>query len=285
MSRFLATLTAVSIGVFLTLFNTGGSLAREEVGLQVSPTVISPTIAAGDETRETVVLHNLSGRALGIRAKVELSGVEGGGVTAGVEPAEMTIAAGESVPVSVRVAAGREAGAGRVDGTILFLAVPAREQDVSIAGQVGVNLEIEVIVPVDQTIFHTPHLVDAGSPILFTVAGRNNGRFPTRMAGGMEYSGLLARDRKLSAGSGELAVGESTSMRLVWADTPAFSLGRVTLFIDTGVGAPVEHKAWLIIAPWRFLLALAAVSLAAAAGMFASAGVANVLPPNWRKGQ
>ena len=285
MSRFLSTLTAVIIALLLTLFIAGGSLAREEVGLEVSPTVISPTIAAGDETTETVTLRNLSGRALGVQARVELAGVEGDGVTAWVEPAEMTIAAGESVPVSVRIAAGRETGARRVDGSILFLAAPAREQDVSIAGQVGVNLEIEVIVPVDQTFFHTPHLVDGGSPILFTVAGRNNGRFPTRFIGGVEYSGLLARDRKLSAGSEELAVGESTSMHLVWEDTPAFSIGRVTLFIDTGVGAPAEEKAWLIIAPWRFLLALAAVALALAAGMFASPGVANVLPPNWRKGQ
>jgi len=267
----------------LSLAAVSPGAAADEVTLQVSPTIINPVIVPGDETSETITLTNLSGRELDVQGMVEMNPGGDESIEVGIEPAGMSIAAGQEQSVTLGITVDEDASAGSLKGRVLFKAAPLREQDVSISGQVAVNLDVDVIIPVDQVSFDSPHLVEAGSPVLFTARGRNNGRFPVRLTGGVDYSGLLVRDFSMTAESGELAVGESADMVLAWHETPAFSLGRVRLFLDSGAGAPVEEKAWLIIAPWRFLLVMAAVALALVAGMAAVPAIAKVLPPNWRK--
>lgn len=255
-----------------------------EIGIEISPTSLTPTIAVGDETREQIRIRNSSAAEMLVtaRTRVQDSG-SGDDLQLEVYPAEIRVAPGDTAEatLSIKVAPGAESGSSKA--AALFLAEPLTERDVSIAGQVAVNVDVALIRPLEAVSLTTPRFSDANGTMTFAARARNNGNFPTALKTTVSLTGLFADDLVLKASSDQLAVGEEGAVELEWTDTPAFAIRRLHHSVSTGVGAPVENDGFLIIAPWRLALMLLVIASATLTGIFLTPLITNVFPLNGRK--
>lgn len=113
--------------------------------------------------------------------------------------------------------------------------------------------------------------------------GRNTGNFTTKLQGDARIAGIVWGDVDLQAASGLLEVGETASLQAVWDETPLFAIKRVTLDLSSGIGAPVEQKAFLVIFPWKLTLMLVLMAAIAASGAGFQPKLAKVFSENGRR--
>ena len=260
------------------------TLAQGEMGIEISPTLVSPVMAIGDETHEVITIRNSSTEEVLVSSRVQFADEAGrDALQIEVLPAELTIAPGDSAEATLWIRTSPDADVQTRKAMTLFLAEPLAEQDVTIAGQVAVMVEVSMIRPIDLVSFSAPRFSDSNSTLLFTAEGRNNGNFPTTLESTVRITGPFADDVILTASSGELAVGETGVVELEWSETPAFALRRVHHKISSGVGSPVEKTSLLIIAPWRLALILLVIAAVIVAGVLLRPLFPNVFPPNGRK--
>ncbi len=239
----------------------------DPISIEVSPTQVTMVMAAGDETVEVVQLRNRSERVTHVTTLVE-PGAEAQDLEVEVEPAEIKMAPGESAEAQIRVRAPAAADAGSRRFAVLFRAEPGTGGEVSVTGQVKVELEAQVIQPVAEAELAAPYLVDWGSSLRFMLSGRNRASYPLRFHGRVKFNGLF-REQSFAADSETIGVGERGGVVIDWENPPAFAVGRVTMSLETGTGVPLEERHLLIIFPWRYTLLSLCLAAAAAAGFFA----------------
>ena len=243
--------------------------AQTGVSMSVTPTQISPLIAAGDQTGEKITITNRSAAAITVTGGPDAAGQPGDGVSVNVQPSHITLPPGAAAAVTVRISVAADAPPGSVRCLVAFRGMPSGGNDISVIGKVGVVLNVDVIRPVVDTSFAAPLLIDGGDQAVFSLRGRNNDRFPVRLTGSVSTGGLLG-GASFSVQSGEVAGGQSAVMHDVWHDPPLIGIGWVTLRISSGVGAPAESRSLVIIFPWKFALMLAGLAAAAAGGFIIS---------------
>lgn len=183
----------------------------------------------------------------------------------------------------IRIHVPDEARTGHRLSSVLFDAASSTVRDVSIVGQVGVALGMDVIRPVSDVTWSFPRIVDSTDPVVFRMECRNTGNFTTQLEGTVDISGMFEGDNRLQAASDPIAIGETASLQVIWDETPLFAIKRVTLGISSGIGAPVEQKAFLIVFPWKLTLMLALIASIAAAGARFTPFLAKVLNRNGRR--
>ncbi len=258
--------------------------AQGDMAIEISPTLVSPVMAVGDETREVITIRNSSTDEMLVSSRVQFADEEGPKVLKiEAQPQELTIPPGESAEVGLWIRVSPDAEVQARKATVLFLAEPLSERDVTIAGQVVVLVEANIIRPIDKASLSAPRFSDANGALLFTAEGRNNGNFPTRLESVVRITGPFSDDIVLSADSAELAVGETAVIELEWSNTPAFALRRVRHTLSSGIGVPVERTSVLVIVPWRLILMLCVIAAATAAGALLLPVFTNVFPPKGRK--
>ena len=256
--------------------------AGPQVSFSVSPDTIDRTIAVGDETRETVTLHNLSTVEIVVKAH---SGPRDSEEAPGIslEPGQISLKPGESAPVIIRVAIPDNAQPGRQLSSVSFEAASSAGRDVAIVGQVGVALDTQIIRPVADVNWSFPRIIDSTDQAVIGMEGRNAGNFTTRLEGKAKITGIFGDDISLIAVSAPVKVGESVFLQAVWDETPTFSMKRATLDLSSGIGAPVEKKATLMIFPWKLSLMLILIAAVAVAGARYQPRIANVFSSNGRR--
>ena len=247
------------------------SQAKNSVGISVTPAEISPTIAAGDQTGESVTITNRSGVAVTAAVQPEAGGQPGGGVSIAAQPTRINLRPGESAAVAIRISTATQAPTGSVQGFVAIQAQPFGGGEIPVGSGVDVVLDVNVIQPVAGAGFSAPLIVDGGDPAIFSLRGSNNNRFPARLDGSVIVSGLLS-GTGLSGQSRELASGQSADLREVWDDPPTFGIGRVTMRLSAGAGSPVRSTALIIFFPWKLGLMLAGLAFTATAGFFLGRG-------------
>ena len=162
--------------------------AAREVSIGVSPTSINSTIAIGDGTSESVTLQNLSADEIAVNIHPGAGG--GPGEPAVVtDPGQISLRPGASAQVSIHITVPDDAPPGQWHGAVLFDAASAAERDVSIVGQVGVAVDLDLIRPVTEVSWNLPHLIDSSEPAVFGMAGRNTGNFTTALQGEADIRG------------------------------------------------------------------------------------------------
>lgn len=276
---FVAIITTVSVMVFLAAH----ALAQGEIGIEVSPTSVSPTMAVGDETRELITIRNSSDTEMLVSTQSQLAeGVSDEDLKLEIQPAEIRIAPGDSAQAALLIEVAPESEARNSRAVAFFLVEPLNGRDVSISGQVAVTVDVKVIRPIEDVNLSTPHFSDANGSLLFIAGARNNGKFPTRLQSRVSLTGLFVDDVNLTASSDELAVGEGGSVEVEWPEPPAFAVRWVHHSVGTGVGSPVEEDGLLIIAPWRLALMLLVVAAAVTVGAFIPPAFTNVFPTKGR---
>jgi hypothetical protein len=267
-SSFLTFLISLaSLALLLVLITPLLASARNGVGISVSPTHISPTIAVGDETSEAVTLINSSTDRVSVKSHPDFDNsgpAEAPSVW--VEPGEVFLDPTRPVTVTVRVSVPPGTKPGQYQKFISFDVQPSAEGNVAIVSQISITLDINVIQPIEEANFYLPYLMDTGQPVVFSMSGRNRGNFPTRLSGTVKVAGLLGNTVELQAQSQIVAIGEEAALTAVWDDPPLMGFKKVTLTISTGVGSPVEHQSFLIILPWKFLLVFLSLLFTAGAG-------------------
>jgi len=257
--------------------------AASEVGFMVSPTSVNSTIAVGDETNESITLQNLSTEEIVVNAHVSANGDNGEPVIS-VEPTEVSLKPGGSAQVVIHVDVPADAQTGKRVSAVLFDAVSSNVSDVSIVGRVAVALTIDVIIPVSDVTWSYPHIIDSTDPVVFQMEGRNTGNFTTRLEGKVDISGLFS-NRTLKATSDPVVIGETTQLQVIWDETPLLAIKRVTLDLGSGIGAPVEQRAFLIIFPWKLTLILMLIVVIAVAGARFQPFFPNVFSRKGRRGE
>lgn len=285
MSRSLKLSLAVSIFVACMATMTATALAGTDAGLNVSPTHLAPVISAGDTTRETIMLQNSSGEEMIVRGSINSSTLEGSDITeTRIDPEQISLKPGQtsSITLNIYVPAGVEAGQHR--SLLLFDVIPASGRDVSIVGQVAVVMDIKTIHPVDDVRFTFPHIIDSTDTARFTLQGRNAGNFPTRLQGKVDIDGLLGQNLVLKTASENITIGQSGTMDVVWDESPLFGVGKVTITLGSGVGAPVEQSSWFLIFPWKITLMTVFIIVTGVAGVRISPAFAKVFSQKRRKG-
>ena len=247
------------------------SQAKNSIGISVTPAEISPTIAAGDQTAESVIITNRSGVAVTVAVQPGAGGQPGGGVSIAVQPTRLNLRPGQSATVAIRITAGAQAPPGSVRGLVAIQARPSGGGEISVGSGVDVILDVNVIQPVVGAGFSAPLVVDGGEPAVFSLRGSNNNRFPARLDGSVSVGGLLS-GTGLSGQSRELASGQSADLREVWSDPPTFGIGRVTMQLSAGAGSPVRSTALIIFFPWKLGLMLIGLAFTTTAGFFLGKG-------------
>lgn len=265
MSRILKPAVITIISPLFLLLPASTAWPAEDVGFQISPTSINTTIAVGDDTNETITLQNSSTEEVVVKAHMDASGNPAEPIIS-LEPDQLSLKPGESAQVVVRLQIPDEMQPGHRLTSVLFDATATSERDVSIVGQVGVVFNIEVIRPVADVSWSLPHLVDSSDHVVFGMEGRNSGNFTTKLQSDARITGIVWGDVDLQVSSAPLPVGETASLQADWDEAPLFAVKRVTLDLSSGIGAPVEHKALLVIFPWKLTLMLALMSAIAAVG-------------------
>lgn len=269
LSLLIFLMSLASLALLLVLITPLLASARNGVGISVSPTHISPTIAVGDETSEAVTLINSSTNRVSVRSHPDF---DNSGLaetpSVWVEPGEVSLDPSRPVTVTVRVSVSPATKPGQYQKFVSFDIQPSAEGNVAIVGEIGITLDINVIQPIEEANFSLPHLVDTGQPVVFSMSGRNSGNFPTRLSGTVKVAGLLGNTVELQAQSQVVAIGEEAALAAVWDDPPLMGFKKVTLTISTGVGSPVEQQSFLIILPWKFLLVFISLLFTAGAGAF-----------------
>jgi hypothetical protein len=258
------------------------SLAHGEVGIEIKPTHIAPTIAPGDETTETISLRNVTDEQLNVEAEIVPGADEAGGISIQLEPNQTSVDPGSTVELGLKITALPDSVSGERHAGVLLMAQPTGRHDVNIAGQVNVDLDIKIVVPLQETAFSVPWFVDADSPVSFRMEGRNSGSFPASLMGEVQLSGISGKET-LNSESGELAVGETGTIDLQWDKRPAFAIKNVRLTLSSGVGSPVEQERLMIIFPWRLALMGMIIMAVAALGAWTDAYFANDFPQKGRK--
>jgi uncharacterized protein YfaS (alpha-2-macroglobulin family) len=239
--------------------------AIAEVGIEVSPTHLSPTIAVGDNTTETITLHNLSPEEVTV---IAFSRQEGAGARADIslDSERLTLPAGATGAVKVGLRIPSEAQPGQIRAVVDFEIEPAQSSEVAVVGQVEVAFDIQVIRPLAEVEWSWPRFVDSGDTARFWMKGRNTGNFPTRLTGTATIKGLLFGTTELQAESKNLAIGQDGEIELSWPDPPMFGIKRVTLSLSAGAGSPVQKDFLIVILPSRLPLIGLLISLAAVSG-------------------
>ncbi|RJQ44258.1 MAG: hypothetical protein C4534_06775 [Gaiellales bacterium] len=256
--------------------------AAAQTGINVTPTHIPATIAAGDETREKVSLRNLSAGEVEVEAVVEQGQGEGPLAAVSVAPARIRLAAGESAEVEVHVAVPSDAGVGRGEAYIFFNVADASAGNVAIIGKIRVAVEMNVIRPVSEADFSYPLIIGSG-PVTFTMRGRNTSEFPVAMDGRIVLESLLGEDVELVSSSRQVSNDESFELQAVWQDPPLFGIRRLKLSLSSGVGAPVTKTSYILIFSWKLVPALFLLVAAAAILIKKKPAIANVFPGKWRQ--
>jgi len=259
------------------------SLAASDVGFRVSPTSINSTIAVGDRNSEVVILQNSSSEEIVVRSHVHFAGAQDS-VEIVPEPAEVSLQPGGSAQVVIHIGVSDEAQPGQQAATVSFDAASSSTRDVSIVGEVGVAIGVEIIRPVSDVTWSFPRFVDSSERVIFQAKGRNTGNFTTRLEGSADISGMFEGNNSLTAASGPISIGESADLQAVWDETPLFAIKRVTLDLSSGIGAPVEQKAFIIVFPWKLTLMLFLILAVSAAGGLLQPFLAKVFSSNGRRG-
>lgn len=275
MSRIHKLAVITIIVLFCLLLPVSIARPAQDVGFRVSPTSINTTIAVGDDTNETITLQNSSTDEVVVKAHMDANG-NSAEPNISLEPDQLSLKPGESAQVVVRLKIPDETQPGHRLTSVLFDAAASSERDVSIVGEVGVVFSIEVIRPVADVSWSFPRLIDSSDQVVFGMEGRNTGNFTTKLQGDARIAGIVWGDLDLQVASGPLAVGETASLQAVWDEAPLFAIKRVTLDLSSGIGAPVEHKAFLVIFPWKLTLMLALMSAITAAGARFQPSIAKV---------
>jgi hypothetical protein len=272
----------IIISVACILLLATSAYGATDVGFRISPTSINSTIAVGDETNETVTLKNFSTDEIvvNVHAGADVTPAE---PIISLEPDQVSLKPGESGKVVVRVKVPDDAQPGQWQSSVFFDAGSSAERDVSIVGQVGVVLSIEVIRPVTDVSWSFPRIIDSTDKVVFRMEGRNSGNFTTKLEGDARLAGIVRGDVDLQAASGPIAVGESASLQAVWDETPLFAIKKVTLDLSSGIGAPVEQKAFLVIFPWKLTLMLVLIAAIAATGAGFQSKLAKVFSGKGRR--
>lgn len=264
---------------------TATAFAGKDVGLNVSPTHLAPVISVGDTTRETIMLKNSSGEEMIVRDSVNSSSSESPDIMEmSLDSEQIFLKPGQAskITLNINVPAGAEAGQSR--SLLLFDVIPASGRDVSIVGQVAVVLDIKTIHPVDEVHFTFSHIIDSTDTARFTLQGRNAGNFAIRLQGKVDIDGLLGQNLVLHTASENINIGQSGTMDAVWDESPLFGVGKVTITLGSGVGAPVEQSSWFLIFPWKITLMTAFIIVTGIAGVRVSPAVAKVFSQKRRKG-
>lgn len=235
--------------------------------IKLSPTHINATIAAGDETVERIILDNASAESLVVNIRESgFSGADGAAPFIQVDPEQVTINAGDSTEVDVRIRVPDDAPAATHRSTVLFDAVVTGSGNVAVIGQVAVLVDVNVFIPVDSVSWSLPLLVDSTDTAIFHAEGRNSGKFPVRMKGSAIASGLFASDDSLTAESADVPVGGRAGLDMEWESASVFGLRAVTMRFGAGVGAPVEKKGLVLVFPWKLSLMVILILATAFAG-------------------
>ena len=271
--RALARASGVASAAAVTPATTSPSPSQEKnsVGISVTPAEISPAIAAGDQTAESVTITNRSGVAVTVAVQPDAGGQPGGGVSIAVQPTRLNLRPGQSATVAIRITTAAQAPPGSVQGLVAIQAQPFGGGEIPVGSGVDVVLDVNVIQPVAGAGFSAPLVVDGGEPAVFSLRGSNDNRFPARLDGSVSISGLLS-GTGLSGQSRELASGQSADLREVWDDPPTFGIGRVTMRLSAGAGSPVSSTALIIFFPWKLGLMLAGLAFTTTAGFFLGKG-------------
>ncbi|MFA6001737.1 MAG: hypothetical protein WC828_06435 [Thermoleophilia bacterium] len=258
--------------------------AGPEVGLNVSPTHLAPVIPAGDTTSETVVLENSSTEEMIVSGNIDNSTLDSSDITQiRLDPEQISLKPGQTsaIELSINVPAGAEAGQRR--SMILFDVRPASGRDVSIVGQVAVVLDIKTIHPVDDVHFTFPHIIDSTDAVTFTMQGRNAGNFPAGLQGKADIDGLFGKYLVVNAASENINIGQSAKMDSIWDKSPLFGVGKVTVKLSSGVGAPVEQSSWFLVFPWKICVMIIFIAGAGFAGAHSSPVFTKVFSLKRRK--
>lgn len=266
--------------------------ASPAVSFRVSPTYINPTVAAGDNTRETVKLQNLSGDEIVVHANTNS---DPGQASAGSDPGQaahmsvsidaeqVSLKPDEASDVYITIKIQDDTPPGRYRQQIFFEAAPSAARDVAIAGRVAMGLEVTVIHPVENVSWSLPHLVDSSDQVSFIALGQNTGNFTTSLIEKVEISGLLGRKIDLLAASEPVAIGDTANLRAIWDEAPLFSIKKTTLSVGSGVGAPIKTGAFLVVFPWKLSLMILMMTAIAAAGARYQPFFTKVFAANGRK--
>lgn len=288
--RKLATATLLILaGLLLPLLIITGLLfpverlsAAPDIGFRVSPTYINPTVAAGDDTRETVTLQNISGDQIVVHANTG-SDPDQAHMTVSMDSEQVSLNPGESSDVSIIIKVQDETPSGRYQQQILFDASPSSGRDVAIIGRVAMGLDVSVIHPVDNVSWSFPRLVDSSEQVSFIAQGQNMGNYTTSLIEKIELSGILGAKVDLRAASEPVAIGETAHLQAIWDEAPLFSIKKTTLSVGSGVGAPVKDSAFLVVFPWKLSLMILMMAAIAAAGARFQPFFAKVFAANGRK--
>lgn len=255
-----------------------------EVGLKLSPTHVTPTVAIGDTTSEVITLQNESAEDMAIRGHID-SGQdqETSRLVISIEPEELFLKPGESGEVALKIAVPPDTGPGQRRAMALFNAQPATGRDIAIVGQVSSLIDVDVIHPVDQIQWFVPIIADSSSSASFIAEATNSGRFATGLSSEVELTGLLGTTDLLSEEQ-TVAVGERARLVATWEETPIFAVKRGLLRVGSGVGAPAEKTVLFIVFPWRITLVILLVISLVIAGVKVKRTTAKVFGEKWRKG-
>lgn len=276
---FIAALAACLIVPFLIT-----APSNAEVGLKLSPTHVTPTVAVGDTTSEVITLQNESAEDMTIRGHIDAGQDQASSrLVISIEPEELILKPGESGQVGIKIAVPADIEAGQMRVMALFNAQPAAGRDIAIVGQVSSLIDVDIIHPVDQVQWFVPIIADSSSSVAFIAEATNSGKFTTGLSEKVELTGLLGTTDLLSQEQ-TVGVGERARMVATWEDTPIFAVKRGLLKVGSGVGAPVEKTVLFIVFPWKLTLAILLVISLVFAGLKVKPVKAKVFGGKWRKG-
>lgn len=201
-----------------------------------------------------------------------------------IEPSEVSLKPGATTQVVIHINVPDDVQTGHRLSAVLFDAASSGAREVSIVGQVGVAIGVDVIRPVSDVSWSIPRIVDSTDSVVFQMAGRNTGNFTTRLIGTAVISGIFGEgNARLQAASDPVAIGETATLQAIWEDAPLFAIKKVTLGLSSGIGAPIERKVYILIFPWKLILTLSSLLAVAALGVSFRPRLAKVFSRNWRK--
>lgn len=247
--RCVLSLIAVTI-LFISLAIDPGK-AYPDVGISITPTSLSPTIAVGDRTQEVISISNTAPHKVRIESSMHDAPDIEGAAEVKIEPGIIELEAGETAEVEIQITVPEEAQDGKQKRSIIFDASGIGNDTISIIGRVKVTLDIDVIHPVSDVKFTYARLIDSSDAAVFTMEGRNTANFSTRMEGTVKIDRIFGEDIILQSASEAIANDESTELRIEWRDAPNIGLARMTASMTTGVGAPVTESSIILVFPWK----------------------------------